>query len=188
MRYSSNEEMERFVAFNKELEKLAESEPLKEVTRNSPQPLQVISHHLIFEYLIESWINFKINNGKPVFSGISKIGFHNKLYIAKNIGLPIEIFQALDLINKERNEFAHQIFKRTLKSNKIQEISKLSDNIKPTEQTVNQLGTYIDGKIKYASEIKCENTLLNLALTATHDKVRNFVFTDIYHDTSHPAP
>lgn len=53
MRGSTTEEHERLVAFNEQLVKLAESEPLKEIDKSSPQSLQVMSFHLIFEYLVE---------------------------------------------------------------------------------------------------------------------------------------
>lgn len=186
MRGSTTEEHERFVAFNEQLVKLAESEPLKEIDRSSPQSLQVMSFHLIFEYLIEHWINFKLNRGVSLFSGIEKIGFHNKLYIAKNIGLPKEIFKALSVINDERNSFAHKIFKKSIQRSNIIKIAKLADNIKATGGEFNELGVYIGGELLYAKDIECENTLLNLALTALKDKVRNYVFIDIHHQTSHP--
>lgn len=186
MRGSNDEEMKRFDAFNSQLSKLAESEPLKEVGRQSPQPLQVISHHLIFEFLVEQWINFKINKGGSVFAGIEKIGFHNKLYIAKNIGLPKEIFKVLDVINTERNHFAHKIFKKTVERAKILEIAKLADAIRATGGEFHKLGVYIDGKLTYAQDIECEKTLLHLALTATKDKLRNFIFIDIHHSNSRP--
>jgi hypothetical protein len=186
MRGSTTDEHDRFVAFNDQLKKLAESEPLKEIDRKSPQSLQVMSFHLIFEFLIEQWINFKLNKGVSLFSGIEKIGFNNKLYIAKNIGLPKEIFKALDTVNRERNSFAHNIFKKSIARAKIYEIAELADSIQATGGEFNRLGVYIEGRLFYAKNIECENTLLNLALTALKDKIRNYVFIDIHHETSHP--
>ncbi len=186
MRGSTDEEMGRFVAFNEQLNKLEGSEPLKEVDSKSPQSLQVISYHLIFEFLIEQWVNFKVNKGMAVFSGIEKIGFHNKLYIAKNVGLPIEIFRSLEVINNERNRFAHDIFKKTVGRSKIFEMAKLAGAIDATGEEFNTLGVYIGGKLTYVKDIECEGTLLNLALDATKQKIRNYVFVDVLEQNSRP--
>ena len=184
MRISSKEEMERFEAFYAELSRLGEIDPLQEVSSTSPHTLQIVSFHLIFEYLVEKWIDCKINHGNQVFSGIKKIGFHNKLYIAKNIGLPKTIFQALNRVNDERNGFAHQISKKIISKKEIAEIAKLADNIDCVDGNFGDLGVYKNGNLIHASETSCEKALLLLALHALLGKLRNFVFTDIYLNTS----
>jgi hypothetical protein len=184
MRVSSEEEAKRFKAFNSELSKLGEIDPLQEVSSTSPHILQIVAFHLIFEYLIEKWIDWKINNGAPVFSGIEKIGFHNKLYIAKNIGLPKTIFKALNKVNDERNKFAHLISKKKINKNEIIEIALLADQIDCMGGKFEDLGVNVNGKMICASETSCERTLLLLALHALLGKLRNFVFTDVHLNTS----
>jgi hypothetical protein len=184
MRVSSEEEMKRFEAFDAELSRLGDIDPLKEVSSTSPHTLQIVVFHLIFEYLVEKWIDCKINHGNQVFSGIGKIGFHNKLYIAKNIGLPKPIFQALNRVNIERNKFAHQISNKLVSKKEIMEIAELANNIDCTGGKFENLGVYENGKLVHASETDCEKTLLLLALHALLGKLRNFVFMDIHLSTS----
>ena len=184
MRISTEEEMKRFEKFNDELSKLGKLDPLKEINTTSPHLLQIITFHLIFEYLIKKWVDYKVNGGGQVFKGIEKIGFHNKLYIAKNIGLPKSIFLALRLINDERNKFAHQISMKRISKEAVTEIAKLANEINCTGGRFEDLGVYEGGKTIRASETNCEKTLLLLALHALLGKLRNFVFTDIYLDTS----
>lgn len=184
MRICSEEEAKRFEAFNSELSKLSEIDPLQEISSTSPHTLQIVAFHLIFEYLIEKWIDYKVNKGASVFSGIEKIGFHNKLYIAKNIGLPMTIFKALNKVNDERNKFAHQISKKKISKKEITEIAALADSIECTGGKFEDLGVYENGKVTHASETSCEKTLLLLALHALLGKLRNFIFTDVYLNTS----
>ena len=184
MRISSEEEMKRFEAFNTELSRLGEIDPLQEVSSASPHTLQIVAFHLIFEYLVEKWIDCKINHGNQVFSGIEKIGFHNKLYIAKNIGLPKPIFHALNRVNDERNRFAHQISKKIISKKEVMEIAGLANSIDCTGGKFEDLSVYENGKLIHASETNCEKALLLLALHALLGKLRNFVFMDIYLNTS----
>ena len=177
--------MKIFEKFDKELSKLIKDiEPLKEISFASPQILQVISFHLVFEYLIEKWIDYKINKGNSVFSGIEKIGFHNKIYIAKNIGLPKSIFDLLNKINDERNKFAHQITKKSVSKKEILNIGKLSNDIECTGANYEDLSMLGNGKYFYTSKTECEKTLLYIVLEASLEKMRNFIFMDIHLSTS----
>lgn len=184
MRISTEEEAKHFELFNKELSELSDIDPLKEINSKTPHVLQIIAFHLTFEYLVEKWIDYKINFGNPLFSGIEKIGFHNKLYISKNIGLPKEIFKALNRINDERNKFAHQISKKIMKKEEILEIAKMADSIECTGAKFDDLGVYENGILINSSKTNCEKALLLLALHSVLGKVRNFVFSDIHLDTS----
>jgi hypothetical protein len=184
LRVRNEEQAKKFERFNHELKTLGEIDPLRELGVRSPHVLQVIAFHLTFEYLIEKWIDYKVNSGSSVFSGIEKIGFHNKLYIAKNIGLPKKIFHALNKINDERNRFAHQISRTSLSEKEILEIAGMADAIESTGGQFADLGIY-DGALLVNSETAaCERGLLLLALHALLGKVRNFVFTDIHLSTS----
>jgi len=173
-----------FEDFNNKLLKLNEIDTLKEIKSTSPHVLQIITYLLIFEYLIENWLNYRLNKGYDLFRGIEKIGFNNKLYLAKNPGLPKPIFNALNEINDQRNKFAHQIFKQSLTRSEIKKIGKLANDIDCTGGKFEELGAYENGKLIRASETNCEKALLLLALYALFGKVRNFVFTDIHINTS----
>lgn len=184
LRVRTEEDAKKFESFNQELQTLGEIDPLRELGVRSPHVLQVIAFHLTFEYLIEKWIDYKINSGKSVFSGIEKIGFHNKLYIAKNIGMPKSIFHALNKLNDERNRFAHQISRTSLSKKEILDIAGTADAIEFTGGQFADLKIY-DGTLLVDSEtVACERGLLLLALNALLGKVRNFVFTDIHLSTS----
>ncbi|MGX9785902.1 hypothetical protein [Janthinobacterium lividum] len=179
MRIASKIEMEKFKLFCKELSKLNEIGALSEINSKTPHTLQIISFHLVFEYTIEKWIDFKANNGNQLFIGIEKIGFHNKLYIAKNIGLPKTIFKVLDTINNERNKFAHQISKKIIPEDEIFKIGKMADEIEIMGAKFSELGIVEKGRTIYASNTKCEMELLYIALHTIFGKLRNFVFIDI---------
>lgn len=180
--------MKIFESFNNELTKLAEIDPLKDVSTTSPHTLQVMAFHLTFECIIERWIDYKINKGKKVFEGIDKIGFHNKLYIAKNIGLPKKLFNVLNKINDERNKFAHQIHKKGIDKKEILEIARLANEIDCTGGKFEDLGIYENGKLLRASDTSCDKVLLLLSLHAVFGKLRNFAFSDIHLSTSKECP
>lgn len=184
MRISTEEEAKRFEEFNNELTRLNEISPLVEINANSPQSLQVITFHLVFEYLIEKWIDHRINHGNQVFKGIEKIGFHNKMYIAKNIGMPKSIFLCLSMINNERNLFAHQITKKSVGFRVIEELSRMADEIDSEGTKVEDLAVSVNGVFLRASDTSELNIRLHIALHALMGKLRSFVFFDIYLSTS----
>lgn len=190
MRVIAEDGLKIFTSYDRELTFLSkEIDPLKEVTATSSQVLQVISFHLVFEYLIEQWIDHKINKGISVFKGIEKIGFHNKLYIAKNIGMPKALFLLMDKINDERNKFAHQISKKEINKNNILGIGKLSDDVDCVGARFEELGIpAVEGGLVYSSTTKCEKTLLHIVLQASLGKLRNYTFVDIHHSTSSELP
>lgn len=190
MRVSTEEEMKIFDSFDKELTILYKDiEPLKEIVATSNQALQIISFHLVFEYLIEKWIDCKINKRASVFRGIEKIGFHNKLYMAKNIGLPKTLFSLMEKINEERNKFAHQITKKEIQQKDIIKIGELSNNVVCTGARYEELGIPVEsGGYAYFSATKCEKILLHIVLHASLEKLKNFIFMDIHHSTSRELP
>ncbi|ARC94904.1 hypothetical protein B6A42_25895 (plasmid) [Vibrio coralliilyticus] len=183
MRFSTGEKAKLFDEFNSELDKLSQSEPLKDVSRESPHVLQIISFHLVFEHLIEKWIDFKINSGKSVFKGVEKIGFHNKLYIAKNVGLPIKLFKGLNKINEERNKFAHKLGKQDLTKD---EIMKILDELGISRREFNEFGVYDGSTLHKVKSASSETLLLFILLNTLLSELRNFVFSDIYLETSEP--
>lgn len=63
MRISFGEKGALFEELSSELDKLYQSEPLKDISKESPHVLQIITFHLVYEHLIEKWIDFKINSG-----------------------------------------------------------------------------------------------------------------------------
>ena len=188
MRTSNQIEMERFEKFCKELDGLKEKDPLRDVKSSSSQMLQIVSFHLMYEYLIEKWIDYKINNGKPVFSGIEKIGFHNKMYIAKNIGMPKELFSSLNKINDIRNKFAHTISAK-VSEKEIKELCKIIDKVNLDNNKTDLLSTYDDTQNCWVriDDTICPNIKFHLALSTLSAKLRNFVFIDIFESNSHPV-
>lgn len=183
MRISTGEKGRLFEEFNAELDKLYQSEPLKDISKESPHVLQIITFHLVYEYLLEKWIDFKVNSGKQVFRGVEKIGFHNKLYIAKNIGLPIKLFKSLNKINEERNKFAHKLGKQDLTND---EIKHILDQLEVSRKEFDGFGVYENGELYLAKNSSSGKLLLFLLLQTLLGELRNFVFTDIHIGTSEP--
>lgn len=190
MRVSNDEEHDRFVRFVDERSKLKDMKTLQEVDSSSSQMLQIVTYHLVFEYLIEKWIDFKVNNGESMFKGIEKIGFHNKLYIAKNIGMPKDLFNAIDLINRERNKFAHQIFKNGMSENEIRKIGKAVDSITGINggkfSGESGIKVRVKGIVGYvgADQTNDCDVLMYILLSSLHNHLSNFVFVDIHHSNS----
>ncbi|ODB34694.1 hypothetical protein BB427_18870 [Pseudoalteromonas sp. BMB] len=183
MRFSTGEKAKLFKEFNSELDKLYQSEPLKDISKESPHVLQIITFHLVFEHLIEKWIDFKINSGKSVFKGVEKIGFHNKLYIAKNVGLPIKLFKSLNKINEERNKFAHKLGKQDLTKD---EINKILDELGISQQEFDEFGVYDGGRLHKVKNSSSGTLLLFMLLQTLLTELGNFVFIDIHLGTSEP--
>ena len=186
MRAMTEKQNAKFISFYKNLSNLAKIDPLRQIKTTSPQSLQFITFHLIFEYMLENWINYKINNGENLFRGIKKIGFHNKMYIAKNAGFPKDIFNCLDIVNNIRNEFAHQIDKSSLKTNEMDTLFKQIKEIDTKGNSVESVSFIEDGITYFFSDTNSQsaNTLIYLHLLS--GKIRNYIFTDIYEHHSRP--
>jgi hypothetical protein len=185
-RIMDDEQNRIFTAFNDELQRLGdELDPLKGINSKSAHTLQIISFHLTYEFYLDCWLNFKLNGGKSLFSGISSIGFFNKMYLAKNAGMPKPIFHALDLINKERNDLAHKVEKREVVAEKIDEFVEKIDAISLGGIKVEMLKLLeAGGEVTIKSE-ECGGRLL-IALHGLLGHLRNFVFTSIYEQYSFP--
>ncbi|WP_395066521.1 hypothetical protein [Paraburkholderia silvatlantica] len=179
MRAMSEDDAEKFESFNGKLAHLGTLDPLRDVKSTSPHVLQILSFHLICEYLVETWVNFKLNKGENLFKGIEKIGFHNKVFVAKNAGLPKEIFHALILLNDERNDLAHKITKRDINHRFVDDLVDKIDAIKGCGEKVSKLKILEGGReIKITSQILGERLLL--ALYALASTLRNFIFVDLH--------
>lgn len=110
----------------------------------------------------------------------------NKLYIAKNLGLPKEIFEVLDAVNAQRNKFAHQLTKSEVERKDIFALEKLADSIDCRGAKVSELRLMDEGREVTVSETTPSRALLLLVLHAVFGKLRNFVFYDIYQHNSRP--
>lgn len=185
-RIMDDEQNRIFTAFNDELQRLGdELDPLKGINSKSAHTLQIISFHLTYEFYLDCWLNFKLNGGKSLFSGISSIGFFNKMYLAKNAGMPKPIFHALDLINKERNDLAHKVEKREVSAEKIDDFVEKIDAISPGGIKVEMLTISEVGR---DVTIKCEDSggRLLIALHGLLGQLRSFIYIDIYEQYSFP--
>jgi hypothetical protein len=175
----SEDQNNLFVNFNEHLNKIFETDLLKDVSRKSPQTLQVLTFHLACEYMLAKWVDFKINEGKEVFKGIEKIGFHNKLYIAKNIGFPKDLFEILNKLNDIRNKFAHDPFEKNLNNKKLDELVKEVDKAQPQHgNEISKLST--PDKVSYINvDIKDTNSKMFFVLQSIFWKTRSYIFVDI---------
>lgn len=171
--------------FNDELATMVRSQPLQKVNEASRPLLQVIAYHLIFEFLIEKWIDYAVNDGNSVFRGIEKIGFHNKLYLAKNLGFPKDLFQILDQINNERNQLAHKIDRKPWATRDLMKLGEQADKLGSPGSKLAEL-RLSNGKSIASGDALTESELLYLVLTAIYGKLHNFVFTDIHNRRSSP--
>ena len=183
MRAMTDEEHEKFKSFNEKLAVLRKIDPLNQINDKSPQSLQFLVFHLTFEYMVEKWINFKINNGADLFKGIEKIGFHAKIYLAKNSGFSTDIFQCLNTVNDIRNKFAHQIFKSELdigEQGKLIELVEKLDSRVEWKNEVNKRGANFSAN--QGTQTAGSLALLNLIF----EKVHFFIFTDIHQHYSRP--
>lgn len=179
MRGMTEEQSKIFSDFDGALAKLGALNPLRDVRSTSPHALQIISFHLIYEYLIEAWINFKLNGGKNIFENIATIGFHNKVYIARNIGLPKDIFQALLFVNNQRNDLAHKITKRDLDEKMISDFAEKVEKISDGGNSIFEL-KIMEGDKAINISSKNLGARLLVVLYALLFRVRNFVFTDLH--------
>lgn len=185
-RIMDGEQNRIFTAFNDELQRLGdELDPLKGINSKSAHTLQIISFHLIYEFYLDCWLNFKLNGGKSLFSGISSIGFFNKMYLAKNAGMPKSIFHALDLINKERNDLAHKLERREVRAEKIDEFVEKIDAISPDGIKVEMLKILEGGREVTINSEDSGGRLLT-ALHGLLGQLRNFVYMNIYEQYSFP--
>ncbi|EHL6631282.1 hypothetical protein KFL82_004782 [Salmonella enterica] len=87
----------------------------------------VLRMHLICELLTEAWVCAACNQRDLFMDGDKPIRIEcdTKLKLARNLGLPVPLYNAMKTINKVRNRFAHQ------SSSSITEadISSIQDNL-----------------------------------------------------------
>ncbi|WP_146160147.1 MULTISPECIES: hypothetical protein [unclassified Stenotrophomonas] len=185
MRSSTEKEFAALRAFNDELAEMARANPLQQVDETSKPLLQIIAYHLIFEFLIEKWIDHAINEGNSTFRGIEKIGFHNKLYLAKNLGFPMDLFHVLDQINNERNQLAHKIDKKPWSRKELMKLGESADKLGHNGSSLAEL-RLSNGKTTASGAELTEGELLYLVLAAIYGKLHNFVFTDVHNRLSSP--
>lgn len=112
-----------------------------------------------------------------------KLVIHNKLYIAKNIGLPTKLFKSLNKINEERNKFAHKLGKQDLTND---EIYSILGQLEVSQEEFDGFGICEDGELYLAKNSSNGKLLLFLLLQTLLTKLRNFVFSNIHIETSEP--
>lgn len=100
----------------------------------------VLRAHLICENLVEAWICSSCE--QAAFFGAENsrlnIGFDTKLRIARNVGLPVPLYNALKTINTMRNEFAHNLGVKEIAQHHIDSLCDNVNNymVRPTDVPV----------------------------------------------------
>ncbi|OIX96209.1 hypothetical protein BFS14_01730 [Serratia fonticola] len=88
----------------------------------------VLVIHLMFEKIIEAWIEAASHNEK-FFNDVNMIAFSTKLKIAKNFGLSDQTYSAIKLLNSLRNEFAHKVSRTVISDTEIAKLEAIADEI-----------------------------------------------------------
>lgn len=181
MRYSSQEEFDRFQAFLNESKRPA---ALEDINFSSPVLAQVITYHLYNEYMIENWVKHKFANGISVFEG-ANFTTNSKLAFAKNIGLPVEIYKAAKLLNSIRNKFAHDINMQPIDDVMLEKLIEASDNINLNENTYASLYPHQKDIIDKLSGDSKTRHVLFIILSTMSLKIWNYIFRDMHLSNSH---
>jgi hypothetical protein len=84
-----------------------------EALRSPDEVGSVLRMHLYLERVIEAWVAAVTDNPKVFASQSGSLfSFSAKLEIAKNFDLPSDLYSAIKMINKIRNDFSHKINKK----------------------------------------------------------------------------
>ncbi|HFV9294905.1 TPA: hypothetical protein ACIAIE_004796 [Serratia fonticola] len=128
-----------------------------EALRSPDEVGSVLRMHLYLERVIEAWVAAVTDNPK-VFSSQSGsfFSFSVKLEIAKNFDLPIDLYTAIYMINKLRNQFSHKINKKIENI----EIRNIEGTLKKTKYhedmpSLSSMVLLLDGQKKSYKE--CDN-------------------------------
>lgn len=181
MRYCSKEEFDRFEAFCNESKRPT---ALEDINFSSPVLAQIITYHLYNEYMIENWVKYKFANGVSIFKDVN-FTTKSKLILAKNLGLPVEIYNAVNLLNSIRNQFSHNINAKPIDDVTLEKLIKVSDNINLNENTYASLCPYQKDTIDKLSGDSKTRHILFLVLSTMSLKIWNYIFRDMHHSNSH---
>jgi len=181
MRYGSKEEYDRFSAFCNESKRPV---ALDDINFSSPVLVQIITYHLYNEYMIENWIKYKFANGASIFEG-ANFTTKSKLTLARNMGLPNEIYKAATLLNNIRNKYAHNINEKPIDDETLSKLIQASDNINLNQNTYASLYPHQKNAIDKLSEDDKIKHKLFLVLSTMSLKIWNFLFIDMHLSNSH---
>lgn len=181
MRYGSLEELNRLKAFCNESKRPT---ALEDINFSSPVLVQIITFHLYNEYMIENWVKYKFANGASIFKG-ANFTTSSKLTFAKNLGLPVEIYNAASLLNSIRNKFAHNINVKPIDDVMLEKLIEASDNISLDNNIYASLYSHQKDTIdKLSGDSKIKHILF-IVLSTMSLKIWNYIFSDMSLSNSH---
>ncbi|MDE1486771.1 hypothetical protein KKI90_10275 [Xenorhabdus bovienii] len=116
----------------------------------------ILRIHLVCEQLLESWICAACNQGDFFGDGNKRvrINFETKLNISRNVGLPAPLYNSIRIINKIRNEVAHDHYFKDIPNDKIRNLVNFLDGYRldcPTDKHSDEMPMKIfneDGSVK----------------------------------------
>ncbi|PHM59101.1 hypothetical protein [Xenorhabdus sp. KK7.4] len=99
------------------------------LAENTSPMVTVLTTHLLCEGFLEAYICSKVNI-PDLFSDTPEAGkvkfkmqFSSKLKFAQRLGLPLDAYKAIDILNNIRNEFAHRLLQAEISNEKINQIA-----------------------------------------------------------------
>ncbi|MBC8955048.1 hypothetical protein [Xenorhabdus sp. PB62.4] len=116
----------------------------------------VLRIHLMCEQILEFWICAACNQENFFGDGNKRIriNFETKLNIARNVGLPVPLYNCTKIINKIRNEVAHDHDFKDIPNDKISNLVNLLNSYRldtPADKYSDELPMKVsndDGSVK----------------------------------------
>ncbi|EIC82039.1 hypothetical protein [Serratia sp. M24T3] len=98
------------------------------ITKHDDELSAVLLIHLMFEKIIEVWVESITNN--PKFFAGTPMTFAAKLQVAQNFQMPEHILNTLITLNKIRDTFGNEGSKENISNEEMIELGKISITVK----------------------------------------------------------